>query len=222
MKALTRVSACPQSWRAHRRRWDGGKESRWRGRWTETRGGQRRWHAGGENLIHGRWAKGERITAGRSDFQVTGGENPLTQRCYQSAPSMNLDTGDTNHGGGVTGGGIFLALAIWSTLVTVPWQVPFRWTDRAILGPNFSKVSLVTHSTLCSKVAELQTSYNSTIGIKLSWALDHAQNRAWSWCQSTISLKIQTLTSWQPDFKHDYLQIFLNNYAHTLKQSCSP
>jgi hypothetical protein len=34
-----RVSACPQSWRAHRRRWDYYRESLRRGGKTQTRGG---------------------------------------------------------------------------------------------------------------------------------------------------------------------------------------
>jgi hypothetical protein len=50
---------------------------------------------------------------------------------------------------------------------TVPWDMFISVPDSHSLGPNFSKVSLVTHSTLCSKVSELQTSYNSTIGIEL-------------------------------------------------------
>jgi hypothetical protein len=52
-------------------------------------------------------------------------------------------------------------------LVTVPWDMFISVPDSHSLGPNFSKVSLVTHSTLCSKVSELQTSYNSTIEIEL-------------------------------------------------------
>jgi hypothetical protein len=34
--------------------------------------------------------------------------------------------------------------------------------------------------------------------------------------------EIQTLSDWQPDFRPNYLPFLLNNYAYTLKQSCSP
>jgi hypothetical protein len=46
--------------------------------------------------------------------------------------------------------GIFFSLGAYCTMARV-----IRQPDRAFLGPNFSKLSLVTYSTLCSKVAEL-------------------------------------------------------------------
>jgi len=94
--------------------------------------------------------------------------------------------------------------------------------DSHSLGPNLSKVSLVTHSTLCSKVLKLQTSYNSTIGMKLIWALDqgliHTQSRP---CY-TEKLSFRMNPAWQSNLGWDFLQFFLNNNAHTFKQSCSP
>jgi hypothetical protein len=56
--SLVRVSACPQSWRAHRRRWDCPRESRRRGRWTETRGGYGDGTTAVSPFIHGRWSRG--------------------------------------------------------------------------------------------------------------------------------------------------------------------
>jgi hypothetical protein len=47
------------SWQPHRRRWDGGRESRWHGRWTETCGGHGDGTTAVSPFIHGRWARGE-------------------------------------------------------------------------------------------------------------------------------------------------------------------
>ena len=94
--------------------------------------------------------------------------------------------------------------------------------DSHSLGPNLSKVSLVTHSTLCSKVLKLQTSYNSTIGIELIWALDPNQNRAQSSPHSTVTLKFNFKQSDSPSLIGVFLQISHKTMAWILKQSCSP
>jgi len=94
--------------------------------------------------------------------------------------------------------------------------------DSHSLGPILSKVSLVTHSTLCSKVSKLQTSYNSTIGIELIWALDPNQNRAQSSPHSTVTLKFNFKQSDSPSLIGVFLQISHKTMAWILKQSCSP
>jgi hypothetical protein len=101
-------------------------------------------------------------------------------------------------------------------------RVPIQSPDSHSLEPNFSKVSLVTHSTLCSKVSELQTSYNSTIGIGLIWALDQGLIQPQRWLCYTENLNFRVKPAWQSNFRLYYLQYFLNNNAHILKQSCSP
>jgi hypothetical protein len=58
-KNLGAVDSSPQSWRWLWWSTESKGESRWCGRWSETRGGQRRRFDDGENLIHGRWARGE-------------------------------------------------------------------------------------------------------------------------------------------------------------------
>jgi hypothetical protein len=48
-----RVSACPQSWRAHRRRWDYYRESLRRGGKTQTRGGHGDGTTAASSFIYG-------------------------------------------------------------------------------------------------------------------------------------------------------------------------
>jgi hypothetical protein len=215
------VNSCPPSWQAHRRRLDSRSESR-------RRGGKQSHAAQGRATAVLRRAyllkPQSRGYDGshRSGVQRMGGRRSFYPAALSNHPGTNPDVGDTNHGGGSRRRWRFPALAIWSGSGTVPWESSFSAPDSQVLGQFSSQISMATSPSLCIKVVVLHTSYKSTIGIKLSWALDHAQNWAWSWCLSTVSLKIQTLTAWQPDFEHDYLQIFLNTYAHTLKQSCSP
>jgi hypothetical protein len=56
--SLVRASACPQSWRAHRRRWDCSRESRRRGVKAEPRGGHGDGTMAVSPFIHRRWARG--------------------------------------------------------------------------------------------------------------------------------------------------------------------
>jgi hypothetical protein len=75
---------------------------------------------------------------------------------------------------------------------------------------------------LCSKVGELYTIYNSTIGVELIWALDQSWIHTQSWLCYTENLNLTMEPAWQPNFRLNYLWIFLNNWAYTLKQSCPP
>ena len=84
-EVLVRMNPWLTSWRPHRRRWDGPRESRRRGGKAEPRGGQRRRLDGGENLYPRAVSKGGGITAGRGGIQLTGGEDHPTPRCYPSA-----------------------------------------------------------------------------------------------------------------------------------------
>jgi hypothetical protein len=127
-------------------------------------------------------------------------------------------TGDsspaTSKGEGI---GIFFSLAL-----TVPWRSLIRWTDRATWSMIYSQICMATHPKLCSKIVELQTSNNSTIGIELIWSLDQGWIHTQRWLCYTENLNFRVEPAWQPDFRLNYLWILLNNWAHTLKQSCSP
>ena len=50
-----------------------------------------------------------------------------------------------------------------------------RWTDRASLSHFFFYFQMATHPVTYSKVVELYTIYNSTIGTELIWSL----NQGW-------------------------------------------
>jgi hypothetical protein len=69
-------------------------------------------------------------------------------------------------------GGEDPTLAVWSLSGYSTIEVGFSWPDSQCLGLICSQIPIVTYSMLCSKVRELQTSNNSTIGIELIWALD--------------------------------------------------
>ena len=105
---------------------------------------------------------------------------------------------------------------------TVPWRTAFRAPDSQHLGSIFSQIYMVTYSMLCSKVGELQISYKFVIAAMGRFLLDHSWIYAQSLSGYTVCLKIQTLVTWQSNFGLNYLLNFLNNYAHTLKQNCSP
>jgi hypothetical protein len=50
---------------------------------------------------------------------------------------------------------------------TVPWDIQFMTPDRASLSHFFSDFQMATHPVTYSKVVELYTIYNSTIGTEL-------------------------------------------------------
>jgi hypothetical protein len=105
---------------------------------------------------------------------------------------------------------------------TVPWRGSFWWTDRASLGHIFSNICMRTSSTLCT------ISYRPTVNLQLCHNAYHqivTESHSKSSSKFTPShcyWKFSPGIAWQPDFEGDYLQFFLNNYAYTFKQSCSP
>jgi hypothetical protein len=168
-------------------------------------------------FIHG-GEQGKGITAGRGGIQLSGGEDLYWAmliwwpRRTNHGEQQWTATGHRRR----AGGGIFFSLCI------VPWRWSFWWTDRASLGHIFSYFQMATHPVTYSKVVELYTIYNSTIGVELIWALDWGWIHTQIWLCYTENLNLRMEPDWQPNFRLNYLHYFLNNYAHTLKQSCSP
>jgi hypothetical protein len=115
-----------------------------------------------------------------------------------------------------------VALATWSVWLVYHGEMVFSPSDRQSLGLIFSQIYMVTNLRLCSKFVELQTSNTLTIGVELIWALDQGWIHTQSWPCYTEKRNFRMKPAWQSSFEHNYLQYFLNNYAHTLKQSCSP
>jgi hypothetical protein len=109
---------------------------------------------------------------------------------YLVIPSTNWDDGNTNRGGD---------RRWWTELSwqpnpfrsTVPWQIPFRWTDNLICRAIYSQFCVITWSTLFSKVIVLRSSYNIVIAILSKFLLDHDQIHAQSHCSCTVSLKFR-------------------------------
>jgi hypothetical protein len=151
-------------------------------------GGERRWWPDMARMRSGCVAAGV-IALHRGD--LTRSKKIFARRC---SPPDYPDP-SANHGAVRSPAVRTAALAVWSPTVTIPWHIFISRPDRALWSTIFSQISMATSPSLCIKVVVLHTSYKLTIGIKLSWALDHAQNWAWSCCQSTVSLKIQTLTA---------------------------
>jgi hypothetical protein len=160
-------------------------------------------------------------TASQSDIQLTTAKIfwPATLSTYPEYKSGHRWHKSSRRD---VAGGEAVALAISSISAIVPSRSVSGRPDRALWSSIFSQIHMATWSTLCSKIVEQYTIYNIAIWCCHKKPLDHVWNWAWSWCQSTVSLKIQTLTAWHPDFEHDYLQIFHKNMACTLKQNCSP
>jgi hypothetical protein len=67
----------------------------------------------------------------------------------------------------------------------------FSAPDNQGLGPNFFQISMVTRPDLCSKVIELQTSYNFAIAAVAKFLLNQAWIHAQSLCGCTVSLKFR-------------------------------
>jgi hypothetical protein len=105
---------------------------------------------------------------------------------------------------------------------TVPWNSSFRWTNSPICRAIYSHFCVITWSTLFSKVIVLRSSYNIVIAILSKFLLNHALIHVQSHCSCTVSLKFRIQPAWQPIFGWSFLQFLFNNYAYTLKQSCSP
>jgi hypothetical protein len=106
----------------------------------------------------------------------------------------------------------------WHCTMASPFQCIWHWE----FGPHFLSNSYDNLS------RALQQSWRATIQLHLCHS-NHGQILAWSYLNSCSKFlwlhclsEIQTLSDWQPDFRPNYLPFLLNNYAYTLKQSCSP
>jgi hypothetical protein len=94
------------------------------------------------------------------------------------------------------------------------WQPVFRPDLLTNLYGNILKVLQQS----CCPLYHLHLCYSSH-GQNLARLVINCFQR---WSNVTVSLKIQTITACQLNFRPDYLQYFLNNCAYTFKQSCSP
>jgi hypothetical protein len=81
----------------------------------------------------------------------------------------------------------------------------FRAPDSQHLGSIFSQIYMVTYSMLCRKVGELQINYKFVIAAMGRFLLDHSWIHAQSLSGCTVCLKIQTLVTWQSNFRLNYL-----------------
>jgi hypothetical protein len=73
------------------------------------------------------------------------------------------------------------ALAVWSLMVYCTMEHLLQSPDRQGLGSIFSEICMWTSLNLCTKVVELQTNYNSTIGLEHIWVLNQGWIHAQSW-----------------------------------------
>jgi hypothetical protein len=220
-RLLVQVNSCQPSWRLFRWSTESKGESRWCGRQSETRSGQQRRLDGGENLYSRAVSKGRGIAASRSGVQHTGGEDPLTPCCYPSAQTRILMPVTRITAEGVIGGETCCAgILIYRVHCTMAISHQMNW--QSDLEHDLLPIPNDNSSQAHSKIVELQTSNNSTIGIELIWALDQGWIHTQSWLCYTGNLNFRMEPTWQPNFRLNYLQFILNNWAHILKQSCSP
>jgi hypothetical protein len=178
-----------------------------------------------------RWFTGEKICSSRKAAEC-GGESPEWPPAHRRRGSLPRDVIHptrvwilapvTQITARLIGGEIFLALAIWSGADTVPWEMVFSQSDRPFLNMIFSQTCMATHTKLCSKIVGLQTGYIFVIATMVQFLINQAWIHNQSWLCYTEHLNFRVEPAWQPNFRLNYLQYFLNNYAHTLKKSCSP
>jgi hypothetical protein len=151
-KNLGAVDSCLPSWRLHRRRFDGYRESRWCGVKVEPRGGRRWWLNGGENLIHGISEQGGRH-----------GDEPEWRPAHRRGRSFNPamlsihprhESGRRRHesrrGSSAVSGAVDLIFIRHCTMgcsISAP--------DSQSLSMIFSQISMATYPSLCSKVVVL-------------------------------------------------------------------
>jgi hypothetical protein len=182
-RVLLCMSTCLRSWRAHRRWWDGNRESR------RCRGKARR---------RGRHRDG---TTAASDF-IYGGEqregvprwNPLSHGgrrwvtpaelrrwCHVRVtlfPALSI-LHRARIRAAINGGEMSWRSDPPKTLYHGTFLI--QSPDRASLSHFFSDFQMATHPVTYSKVVELYTIYNSTIGTELIGSLDHGWIHTQSW-----------------------------------------
>jgi hypothetical protein len=217
-KNLGSVDWCPQSWQTHRRWLDGYKESRCRDGGVQIRGARPcnsshrcsyrfppRWTwYGGRNCL----------SAGVYPRRPTQGV--IHSPRAQIGPTAARITAEIGHRrwSCCAGGLIPLVYCTIARCHQCTWQCNFR----AIFLSDFYSNSYQV----------LQQSWRATNQLHLCHSI-YGQILAWSYLNSCSKFlwlhclsEIQTLSDWQPDFRLNYLPFLLNNYAYTLKQSCSP
>jgi hypothetical protein len=214
------VSACPPSWRAHRRWFNDHKGSQWRDGEAEPRSGQRRRLDGGETLYPRVVSKGGGITAGRGGIQLTSGEDSYWAVLIWWPRRMNHGEQRSTAAGHRRRAGVESGSSAVNTYCTMKNTHQMNW--HGDLEYNFLQI-------LCGDQANsLYQSYTSIIHLQLCYKAYHqivneAHSKASSkFIPSHCHWKFSPGIAWQPDFEPNYLWIFLNNWAHTHKKSCSP
>jgi hypothetical protein len=142
------------------------------------------------NFTRGRWARGDelRLAGVVSSSPVVKIFNPATLSNY---PEYKVNRRSHESRRQSVAGGKVAALASWSISATVLSGSLFSRPDRAPWSTFFSQISMATSPSLCIKLVVLHTSYKSTIGIKLIWALDQGQTDSQTWVQVTAYLKFR-------------------------------
>jgi hypothetical protein len=102
----------------------------------------------------------------------------------------------------------------WETLIQSDWQSNFRAIFLSNLHGNRSN----SLQQKCRAICPLQLCNMMMPQKLIGSCLNLSLKLMASICQSDF----QTYPTWQPDFRLTYLNISLNNYAYTFKQSCSP
>jgi hypothetical protein len=105
---------------------------------------------------------------------------------------------------------------------TVPWCFFSQSTWQSILELDLLLI-------LCGDpTSSLYQNYSPIVNLQLCHGAYHkivTESNSKSGSKSVqfhCYWKFRLKMSWQPDFEGDYLQILHNNWAHTLKQNCSP
>jgi hypothetical protein len=191
-------------------------EDQRRGTWRATAAARRRWDLSGRPTARGDGKRSCNSSASGSDAEI------LIEPCLSDGHGARIMASNRSTAMGYRrqawgGIGIFCS---WT--FTVPWWSPIRWTDREIWSMIYSQFCVVTKLALCTKIIAWQTSYNFVTAILIKFSTIQAWIHTQSWLYFTENLNFRMD---QPDSQTWGLIIsdfFLNNYAHNLKQSCSP
>jgi hypothetical protein len=115
-----------------------------------------------------------------------------------------------------------LALAVWSSTehctirisILCTWQSRFRAGFLQMFHGNSPKA---LHQS-CSATYQLQFDYRDWTHLGTGSRFNSSPKLALLHWTSKLLIE----SAWQPIFRLNYLQYSLNNFAHSLKQSCSP
>jgi hypothetical protein len=153
----------------------------------------------------------------RDRAQVDPGAKIFTRSPLSTGHSARIPAIDVNHGATVISGEVPWS---WSGYCTIAQLHQSVWQSR--FGVDLLPI-------LCSdRTNSLYQSYSLINQLSLCYMV-HPQKVTKSYpksntkfIQSHCHWKFRLKMTWQPDFGSDYLQFLHNNYAYTIKQSCSP